>query len=161
MPQVFPGRYTNDAQGEVTVFLIGMRFNQWWRVDKWLPVFVAMPRMIALLAKHPQDGLLGWHVWTGRTVLVLQYWESPEKLQAFASAKDRPHLDPWRRYVKSLGDHPAVGIWHETYVSAPGTRESIYVNMPEFGLAGATEHVPVGHGKRTAKQRMGRKPEAS
>lgn len=95
MPQVFPGRYTNDAQGEVTVFLIGMRFNQWWR------------------------------------------------------------------YVKSLGDHPAVGIWHETYVSAPGTRESIYVNMPEFGLAGATEHVPVGHGKRTAKQRMGRKPEAS
>ena len=38
-------RTTNQpTDDEIVVFLIGMRFNRPWRVDAWLPAFVAMPR---------------------------------------------------------------------------------------------------------------------
>ncbi len=92
MAQVSRGRYTAEpGEQGVTVFLIGMRFNHWWRVDKWWPVFVAMPRMLRHLGADPTSGLLGWHLWPGRTVLVLQYWRSTEELITFASDSSAPH----------------------------------------------------------------------
>jgi hypothetical protein len=41
--------------------------------------------------------------------------------------------------VASNGD---VGTWHETYRVRPGDMESIYNNMPPFGLGRATREVP-------------------
>ncbi len=38
------------AEGEVTVFLIGMRINSFVRVRGWWPVFRAMPAMLRELA---------------------------------------------------------------------------------------------------------------
>jgi hypothetical protein len=46
---VIPGRMTHDYDGELVVFLIGMRINKPWRPDLWLPVFGAMPAMLAEL----------------------------------------------------------------------------------------------------------------
>lgn len=37
---------THGHEGELAVFLIGMRVNRWWRVDQWLPTAVAMPGML-------------------------------------------------------------------------------------------------------------------
>ena len=45
--------------GELVVFLIGMRINQPWRPDLWLPVFQAMPAMLAELSRDPDSGLAG------------------------------------------------------------------------------------------------------
>lgn len=154
MTQVFPGRYTADTDGEVTVFLIGMRVNQPWRLGSWVPVVRAMIRMQAHLARTPQAGLLGSHQWLGRTTIMVSYWESAESLQRFASDADAPHAGPWRWFRRVVGDNGAVGIWHETYVTRPGQREVVYGNMPAFGLAAATRHVPVGAGSHTARQRM-------
>ena len=39
-------RVTHGHEGELAVFLIGMRVNRWWRVDQWLPTAMAMPKMI-------------------------------------------------------------------------------------------------------------------
>jgi hypothetical protein len=47
-----------------------------------------------------------------------------------------------------------IGVWHETYETMPGGRESVYSDMPVFGLAAATGHVPVGAGLNTARQRL-------
>lgn len=154
MTQVFPGRYTARTDSDVTVFLIGMRLNKPWRVDRWGPVFVAMPRMIRNLVQHPEVGMLGFDSWFGRTTLMLSYWRSPEHLRRFAADPDAPHLEPWRRYMKVLGSSPDVGIWHETYVTHAGEREVIYANMPLLGLAKATDHTRVGRGANTAKQRI-------
>jgi hypothetical protein len=152
------GRYTAEVgpQGAV-VFLIGMRFNHWWRVDKWWPVFVAMPRMLVHLAKDPDAGLLGYHLWFGRTVLVLQYWRSSEDLVAFASDSKAPHAVAWRAFNRRIGAGGTVGVWHETYELTPGHHEAVYVNMPRFGLAAATKHVPVGKGLGSARARMRRR----
>lgn len=155
---VFAGRHTAELDGQqVVVFLIGMRLNDWWRVDKWGPVFTAMPRMLRHLEAR-DTGLLGWHVWPGRTVLVVQYWRSIEELQAFATDQTAPHAPAWRAFNRHIGRDGSVGIWHETYQVGPGSAEAFYGNMPVFGLAAATRHVPIGRGRQTLKTRL--KPEA-
>ena len=57
---VHNGRYTAAIDGDFVVFLIGMRINRPWKPHKWLPVMVAMPRMLRWLDEHPEAGLLGW-----------------------------------------------------------------------------------------------------
>ncbi|MGH3980140.1 MAG: DUF4188 domain-containing protein [Pseudonocardiaceae bacterium] len=162
MAAVFQGRYTAEVgDGGVTVFLIGMRFNRWWRVDKWWPVFTAMPRMLRHLAADPESGLLGYHLWIGRTVLVLQYWRDAEHLIRFASDPHAPHAVAWREFNRRVGAGGHVGIWHETYEVAPGRHEAVYANMPRFGLAAATRHVPVGPGRGSARARLRRAADAA
>ena len=143
-----------ESTDEVAVFLIGMRINDPLRVVRWAPVFTAMPRILRHLEQHPDAGLLGYHMWLARTPLVLTYWRSADHLQRFASDADAPHLQAWRSFQRRIGSGGAVGIWHETYLSAPGTREVIYANMPLFGLGKVLGTVPVAEGSRTAKQRL-------
>jgi hypothetical protein len=155
MTEVYPGRYTaQPGEDGVTVFLIGMRINHWWRVDKWWPVFRAMPAMLRHLAADPDSGLLGWRLWPGRTVLVVQYWRDVDALMRFAADPTAPHASAWRAFNRRIGADGSVGVWHETYVVPAGGIEAIYANMPRFGLAAATTHVPVRPGRGTARQRL-------
>jgi hypothetical protein len=154
---VFPGPYTAGNDREVVVFLIGMRFNSWRALPTALRTFLLMPRMLASLAKSPETGCLGGHVAFGwLTTYTIQYWRSFEELERFAKAPDDDHLPAWRWY-NTLGEKAAgVGIWHETFRVAAGAYESIYVNMPSFGLAAATTHVPIRTGTRGARERIER-----
>ena len=159
---VNPGRYTHAHTGDVTVFLIGMRFGSPLRVAKWWPVFTAMPRMLRHLSVDEESGMLAYHLWPGRTTLLLSYWRSPDHLMAFASDAAAPHLEPWRKFNRTVGSDPSVGIWHETYQCRPGAYEAIYVNMPAFGLGKASGVQRVGKGTATARQRLrGQRPEVS
>ena len=154
---VNPGRFTaTPDQEEITVFLIGMRANKWWNLPAVLPTVAAMPRMLAHLATDPDAGLLGYHQWLGRTTILLSYWRSPEDLQRFASAQDAPHLGAWRRFTKKSAGSGDVGIWHETYRVKVTDQESVYTDMPLFGLGAATRRVRIGRGTHTARQRLGR-----
>jgi Domain of unknown function (DUF4188) len=155
MAKVFGGRWTArlPAEGAV-VFLIGMRFNRWWRIDRWWAVFTAMPRMIAHLKGNPDAGMLGLHLWFGRTIVLLSYWRCSDDLIAFAAAKTAPHLKAWRSYNKSVGSDGTVGVWHETYLVKPGAAEAIYANMPRFGLAAATSHEQVTPATTSSRRRL-------
>ena len=155
MASVFPGRYTADAEQDFVVFLIGMRFNKPWKVTRWWPVATAMPRMLRVLDQHPELGCLGYQQWFGRTTLLVQYWRDFGSLDRFARDRDLPHLQPWRRFNRAIRDNGDVGIWHETYQVRAGEYEAIYGNMPMFGLAAATEHVPVGRRGQAAAARIG------
>src|SRR5690348_1678496 len=64
-------RLTAELEGDFVVFMIGMRVNQPWKISAWLPVFRAMPKMLAELARHPELGLLGGR-FAGTT--LIQYW---------------------------------------------------------------------------------------
>ena len=158
-PQIHAGRRTADLDGEdVVVFVIGMRINRLRSPKQWLPVFGAMPRMLRELGQRPDLGLLHARTyWSGRTFMVLQYWRSWELLQAYAAASDAEHLPAWRAFNQQArrgGD--AAGIFHETYLVGPGRAESVYVQMPEHGLAAATRSVPVPpRGDRAAERMRG------
>lgn len=157
MPKVHPGRFTADVDEDVVVFVIGMRINRPWKLRKWLPVFTAMPKMLAHLESHPEKGLLGYHLSLLPSPITVQYWRSFEDLERFARDTDDPHLEPWRRYNRVIGKSGDVGVWHETYKISPDRCESIYANMPVVGLAAATSHVPVAGRGEAAAERMGRR----
>ena len=53
-----------------------------------------------------------------------------------------------------MRDNGSVGIYHETIVLSDATVESVYGNMPTFGLAAVTGAVPAGRRGQTAKARM-------
>ncbi len=127
---------------EFVVFLIGMRVNKPWKVHKWLPVARAMGRMLNELDQAPALGLRHVESWFGRTSIMVQYWDSYAQLEAYAKARDAEHLPAWSAFNKAVGSNGDVGIWHETYVAAPGSFESVYNNMPRFGLSRAYDSVP-------------------
>ena len=155
MSQIFPGRFTTRAPNDATaVFLIGMRVNSLRGVAKAPAVLTAMPRMLRFLGEHPESGLLGFHNWLGRTTMLLSYWRSASDVQRFASDPDAPHAPAWRAFNQKIGAGKDVGVWHELYTVRPGDFEAVYLNMPRFGMAGAGEHLAVGDGTRTSKQRM-------
>ena len=155
MSEVFPGRFTAAPPADArAVFLIGLRINTVRGLPKALPVINAMPRMLKFLSQHPESGMLGFHNWFGRTTILLSYWRSAEDVQRFASDPNAPHAPAWREFNKKIGASPHVGVWHELYTIRPGDSEGVYVNMPRFGMAAVNEHLAVGDGMRTSKQRM-------
>ena len=148
------GRMTAKVDGDFVVFMIGMRFNKLWAIQKWFPVLLAMPKMLKELYSNKELGLLHHEMWVGRTVILVQYWRSKEQLLAYAKSKDAQHLPAWKAFNKAIGSNGAVGIWHETYQAGNGTYENIYANMPPFGLGKAGTLEPVSKGRETAQQRF-------
>jgi hypothetical protein len=148
------GRVTAHFEGEVVVFLIGMRINRLWKIHKWLPVARAMPQMLRELTADPGSGLLGFESWVGNPTISLQYWRSFEHLERYAKDSARLHRPAWAAFNRAVASNGDVGIWHETYRVRPGDYECIYNNMPPFGLARATTAVPARGELESARSRM-------
>ena len=161
MASVIAGRMTADRTEPFAVFLIGMRVNKPLLIGKWWPVMSAMPRMIRELQANPQLGFLGHHAWFGRTTIMLQYWESFDKLEQYAKSKDHEHLPAWREFNRRIGTSGDVGVWHETYEVRPGAYECIYSNMPPFGLGQVGPLVAINSVRDAARQRLQRQQSAS
>jgi hypothetical protein len=157
MAKVIAQRMTAQFEGEFVVFLIGMRVNRFWKVHKWLPVAVAMPRMLRELSKDPASGFLGAEQWFGNPTIMLQYWRSFEHLDRYAKDPNHKHRPAWAAFNRAIGSRGDVGIWHETYRVHPGEYECIYNNMPLFGLGKASSLVPVQGRLDTAAGRISKK----
>ena len=154
MAKINRQRMTALSDEPYVVFLIGMRINNLFAIHKWLPVFIAMPKMLKELHIHRELGFKSYQMWFARTIILLQYWESTEKLNAYAKSNDSEHLPAWRAFNRAAKS-PAVGIWHETYLVDEGAYESVYNNMPRWGLAQAGEHRPAEGRLKTARSRLG------
>lgn len=155
MPVIIKERVCAEIEGDIVIFLIGMRLNRFWKLWKWFPVLLAMPRMLQELAGHPELGLLHARPQFGlRNLWVIQYWRSLEHLHAYAKAADQAHLPAWKAFNASIGTSGDVGIWHETYLVSPGHLESVYVNMPRFGLGQAGTLYPAKGARASAAKRL-------
>jgi hypothetical protein len=155
MAVLFAERMTARLDKPLVLFLIGMRFNKLLAVGKWFPVVSAMPRMLAELSKKPEAGMLFNRTYlSGRVVLVQQYWESFDKLLAYAHDRSGQHFPAWAAFNRAIGTGGEVGIWHETYIVEPGKSECLYTNMPRCGLGAAAQHVKADARLATAKSRM-------
>lgn len=157
MSKVIPGRFTAKSDEPFVVFIIGMRVNRLLAVRKWLPTAAAMGPMLSTLYQHPEKGFLsGQLFFYRRGIGLVQYWRSFDDLESFARNPSDPHLRAWRRFNRAVGADGSVGIWHESYLVEPGSYETVYSNMPVFGLAAATEHVPAVGRRETARRRLAR-----
>lgn len=154
MADIEAGRSTADlstaADAEVVVFLMGMRINRPWKVSKWWPVFTAMPRMLRHLEASPDRGLLAYRQAVLPAPLSVQYWRSFEDLERFARDKDDPHLEPWRRFNRTVGASGDVGIWHETYRVRPRTsrRSTATCRHSVWGLPSVQSRCSAGETRR-------------
>ncbi|MEZ4670983.1 MAG: DUF4188 domain-containing protein [Anaerolineae bacterium] len=156
MSPIMAGRYTAQIEGSFVVFIIGMRINRLLAFRKWLPVASAMPPMMETLYNYPEKGFLGGYTslfWPG--IVQVQYWRSFDDLEHFARNPSDPHLPAWKRFNQAVGADGTVGIFHETYLVEAGRYEAVYGNMPVFGLAAASQHVPAVGRRETARRRLG------
>lgn len=111
MTAIVPARVTSAHEGPLVVFIIGMRINRLWRVDKWLPVAHAMGPMIAELSRDPESGFLGTEFALSglRTVLLIQYWRDFDSLERYARDRNRLHWPAWTAFNRAVGVRPATG----------------------------------------------------
>lgn len=141
MPPIINQRMTVKMEGDFVVFLIGMRVNKIWKIHKWLPVMMAMPKMLKELKSKPSEetGFLGAESGMGT---IVQYWRSFKHLEAYAKNRDSLHLPAWKAFNQKVRSNGDVGIWHETYLVHAGEYECVYNNMPPKGLGKVGELVP-------------------
>ena len=156
MAQTITRRFTAQTEEPFVVFLIGMRINRPLEIRKWLPTAYAMGPMLRELYSNPEKGFLGAETflyWPG--IALVQYWRSFEDLERYARDPDEAHFPAWQRFNREVAKSGSVGIWHESYVVEPGKFETIYNNMPLFGLAKATGTAPATGRRETARRRLG------
>ncbi len=109
MAEIISERMCAEIEGDFVVFLIGMPVNKPWKPHKWLPVFLAMPRMLKELARHPESGFLGS---TSGGLLIVQYWRSFEHLERYARNQDHLHSPAWVAFNQRMREsREDVGIW--------------------------------------------------
>jgi hypothetical protein len=158
MSEILAQRVTAKMDQPFVVFLIGMRVNKLFAFGKWGVAFNSFPKMLQELSANPELGFLhGETFYRLRPIMpvMISYWRSFDHLERFARSRDHTHLPAWREFYQKVGTDGTVGIWHETYTIAPGNSETIYANMPLFGLAKAAGGAaPVGRGSTTARMRV-------
>ncbi|MDX1715628.1 MAG: DUF4188 domain-containing protein [Anderseniella sp.] len=154
---VRPGRWTPVTDQPFVLFLIGMRINTLWKPWAWAPVLPTMPAMLRELSRQPELGYLGGDVWLGRTILCVQYWKDFDSLEGYARNAEHLHLPAWKKFNQLRGNSTDVGVWHETYEIRPGNWESIYVNMPAFGLGKVFPAEQISGARDAARGRRDRK----
>lgn len=144
MADIQAGRMTHEHDGSIGVFLIGMRFNRLSRPDHWVPVFLAMPKMLAELYRNTEAaargeaedlGFLGARtLMGGKGVTVVQYWRSVEDIYRYAGASDHEHRPAWSAFnARARKAAGVVGIWHETYAVAAGRARERLRRLPADG----------------------------
>jgi len=157
MTELHDERMTAELPDDFVVFRIGMRINALWKVHRWLPVFRAMPKMLAELEADPESGLLAADTKLGiRNHEVVQYWRSFEDLRSYAFDDESNHAPAMRWANELLAEGDAVGIWHETFLVEGGAYETVYHSVPPTGLGEAGELLPAEGNRRTAAGRLGR-----
>jgi hypothetical protein len=146
-----PQRTTVDlsAYPDLVVIYLGMKVNS-PRGVKTLASFG--PKIRESVAANP-DGLL-----VHENLLfslfpphagMRQYWRDFDSLERWA--RSLPHQQWWQRFLRDRG---GTGFWHETY-SRGGQVESIFVDMPEIGLARFAPVTPARGSMFSARRRLG------
>ena len=153
MPKTLNKRMHAKIEGDFVVFMIGMRINKLWKIHKWFPVFIAMPKMIIELSKNPESGFLGAR---NAGFWLVQYWRSFDHLVAYARNRDVKHFPAWVKFNRKIGNSGDVGIWHETYLVKDGQYETLYNNMPPSGLGKVSELIPATGKYGSAMSRAGK-----
>lgn len=154
--KIVNGRMTDAYQGPLVVFIIGLRINSFRKIGKWLPVLRSMGPMIVELSQNPDSGFIGseFALCSLRQVLLIQYWRDFDSLERYARARDEKHWPAWVAFNRNVGSEGSVGIYHETFLVQAAAHETLYANMPPFGLGKFAGLVAATGSRTEARKRM-------
>lgn len=103
MPEIIKERMFVRMNGSFVVFLLGMRINSFWKIHKWWPVAMAMPRMIKELFKNKEHGFISTEAWFGRTTIMVQYWKSFDTSKLMRRIKMRNISPRGKNLIRNSG----------------------------------------------------------
>ena len=124
-------RTTVDLSGypDLVVIYLGMRVN----TARGVRTLLGFGRKIQAAVQAQPDGLLLHENLLYSLVPphlgMRQYWRDFDCLERWA--RSLPHQQWWQQFLRDRG---GTGFWHETYLRG-GQVESVYIDMPPFGLA--------------------------
>lgn len=129
-------RMTADVEGEIVIYINGMRLNKLRAIPKWIMAGRKLAKMFDRLEADPDSGFLGYQpAFMGlRSGAAIQYWRSLEDLNRFAHDADDLHVPAWKWYNEEVDAGGGVGFWAELYVVTGGNYETFYRNMHPIGL---------------------------
>ena len=144
-----PERQTVDLSlyPDLVVIYLGMRANS-LRGTKTLVSFG--PKIRKAVAHGPDGLLLHENLFYSFFPLhagMRQYWRDFDSLERWA--RSGVHGEWWKAF---LGDRGGAGFWHETYFR--GGIESVYIDMPPFGLAQFAPTEPARGSMFSARRRL-------
>ena len=89
-----------------------------------------------------------------RCLIFLQYWRDFDCLESYARDRNQSHWPAWAAFYRHSNKGEAVGIFHETYCVTKGSYETVYGNMPPFGLGKVAGLIPAPGARNKARDRM-------
>ncbi len=113
MARIITERVTARIDGDIVVFLIGLRFNKLWKVHKWFPVLSAMPRMLRELYSDPSLGFLGANADCGEFDLKLTLFRSPAALRKWLAQHHATAGELWVGFYRKDSGKPSL-TWPES-----------------------------------------------
>ena len=100
---IHPGRFTARTDKPVVLFLIGMRINNFLALGDIFFMSKTMPAMLKELSANKDSGMLWYRQHLSPPYIsVQQYWESFDKLLAYAHDKDGHHFPMWAQFNKRI-----------------------------------------------------------
>lgn len=133
-----------DVDGDLVVYVNGMRLNRLRAVREWFLAGRKLAAMFERLEADPDSGFLGYQpAFVGlRTGAAIQYWRSLDDLLRFARDPDGPHVPAWTWYEDEVDEGGGVGFWAELYVVEAGSYETFFRNVTDVGLGRVVGVVP-------------------
>lgn len=154
---------TDTHDGDLVVFLLGLRPHRTWRLGQTVFVARSLRRMQAEIDRDRANGgalgyLGGFPAFAPAGPLLVQYWRSYEDLERYSHSTDLSHRPAWLKFYKMTHaeGRSTIGIWHETYSVPAGAHESIYADLTApIGLGAAVGAQPLARRGRTSRERIG------
>jgi Domain of unknown function (DUF4188) len=150
-----PARVTADMSQypDLVVIYFGMRVKS---LQGLRTLYGFGPKVQASVNGRP-DGLL-LHEYLLFSLIpphagMRQYWRDFDSLERWA--RSLPHKDWWQNY---LNDRGGTGFWHETYLR--DGMESVFIDMPPYGLAKFAPVEPARGTMFSARRRLGQREES-
>jgi len=125
-----------DVEGDIVVYINGMRLTKLRVLPQWILAGRKLAAMFERLEADPESGFLGYQpAFMGlRTGAEIQYWRSLDELEHFARDREDLHVPAWNWYNETVDSGGGVGFWAELYVVDADDYETFYRNMPPIGL---------------------------
>jgi hypothetical protein len=146
-----PNRSTVDlsAYPDLVVIYLGMRVNS----PRGVKTLISFGPRIRQSVQAKPDGLLLHEdllfALFPPHAAMRQYWRDFDSLERWA--RSLPHQQWWQEFRR---DPAGTGFWHETYFRG-GQIESIFIDMPDIGLAKFAPHARARGSMFSARRRLG------
>jgi hypothetical protein len=156
MTAIMNGRRKAHADIELVAFIMGMRINRRWLIQRWQPRNVAMTTMAREFVPQPKRRHLCSKAWFQRTAAIISDRWPLGALATYRKVRECTKVSDWPGFSRKTGNNDTVGTRNNADRIVPGWLANVLVSMPAFLTGNCTILIEAWHEFATATGRMGR-----